>query len=148
MILDGRNRYAAGKAVGYKFVEKDFHEFVGTLKDAEDFVIAANVNRRHLTTAQKQELIGKMIAKYPGLSNRQIAKKCGLSAHSTVAQVRERLLNPPELKKFQEFKRTWEDLPDEHREAFVKEFAVDIREIMGVAADGSSIENPRVASGV
>jgi hypothetical protein len=30
MILDGRNRYAAGKAVGHQFTASDFKEWVGT----------------------------------------------------------------------------------------------------------------------
>jgi len=145
-ILDGRNRYAAAKAVGYEFSESDFQEFEGSYKEAEDFVIAANINRRHLTNVQKQKAITLMLQKYPGLSNRQIARKCGMSAHSTVATVREKLLNPPELKKFKEFKETWEDLTDDHREAFVKEFMPDLREIMNAIVDGSSSENPRVAS--
>jgi ParB-like chromosome segregation protein Spo0J len=101
MILDGRNRYGAAKAISYKFSVKDFREFEGSLREAEEFVIAANINRRNLTNAQKQEVIRQMIQKNPALSNRQIAKKCGMSSHSTVAAVRDKLLNPPELKEFQ-----------------------------------------------
>lgn len=70
-ILDGRNRYAAAKAVGYEFSESDFQEFEGSYKEAEDFVIAANINRRHLTNVQKQKAITLMLQKYPGLSNRR-----------------------------------------------------------------------------
>lgn len=147
-ILDGRNRYAAAKAVGHKFSPKDFREFEGSLQDAEDFAISANINRRHLTNLQKQEVIRKMIVKYPQASNRQIAKKCGLSAHSTVAVIREKLQNPHELKKFRAFKETWEELPDDQREAFVREFMPDIREIMNAVVDGSSSGNPQVATAV
>jgi len=43
-----------------------------------------------------------------------------------VADERERTLNPPELKKFVEFKRTWEGLSDSHRAEFVKEFSRDL----------------------
>jgi hypothetical protein len=108
-------------------------------------VIAANLARRQLTNQQKQEVIRGMIVKYPHLSNRQIAKKCNLSAHSTVAAVRDKLTNPPELKRFRDFKSTWEELPDDQREAFVEEFAADIREILNAIADGSSTRNPQVA---
>jgi len=80
MILDGRNRYAAAKAIGHRFTTKDFREFEGSIKEAEDFVVGANLARRQLNNAQKQEVIRKMLEKYPDLSNRQIAKKCGLSA--------------------------------------------------------------------
>jgi hypothetical protein len=146
MILDGRNRYAAANAVAHDFAPADFREFTGTLREAEEFVIAANINRRNLTNAQKAEVIRQMIQKNPGASNRQIAKKCGMSSHSTVAAVREKLVNPPELKRFRDFKSTWEDLPDEQREEFVKEFLPDLREIMNALADGSSVGNLKVAS--
>jgi ParB-like chromosome segregation protein Spo0J len=146
MILDGRNRHAAAKAIGYNFGPVDFKEFEGSYKEAEDFVIGANLARRQLNNKQKQDVIRKMIAKYPDLSNRQIAKKCGLSAHSTVAEIREKVKNPPELKVFRQFKTTWEDLPDDQREEFVKEFMPDIREIMNAIVDGSSSENPKVSA--
>ena len=35
MILDGRNRYAAGKAAGHHFTLDDFVEWEGTLAEAE-----------------------------------------------------------------------------------------------------------------
>ena len=56
-ILDGRNRYAAGKACGHTFTAKDFKEWNGTLAEAEAWVISTNFHRRQLTTAQKQEVI-------------------------------------------------------------------------------------------
>jgi hypothetical protein len=128
-IIDGRNRYAAGKATGYKFTAANFREFKGTLADAEAFVISTNVHRRHLTNAQKQDFIKTLIEKYPDYSNRQIARICQLS-HATVGQVREKLSNPPELKKFEDFKKTFDELPDYQRRAFVKEFEADIREML------------------
>jgi ParB-like chromosome segregation protein Spo0J len=128
-ILDGRNRYAAGKAAGYKFTAANFKEFKGTLAEAEAFVISTNVHRRHLTNSQKQEFVRTLIEKYPDHSNRQIARICQFS-HVTVGQVRERLLKPPELKKFEEFKKTFDELPDDQRLAFVKEFEADIREML------------------
>jgi ParB-like chromosome segregation protein Spo0J len=128
-ILDGRNRYAAGKATGYKFTAANFKKFEGTPAEAEAFVISTNVHRRHLTNAQKQDFIRTMIEKYPGYSNRQIARICQLS-HATVGQVRDKLLNPPERKRFEEFKKTFDELPDDQRRAFVKEFEADIREML------------------
>src|SRR5262249_40577955 len=104
-ILDGRNRYKAAREVGHKFVPTDFKEFIGTLEQAEAFVWSANYSRRHLTTAQKQTVIRQQIEKYPSWSNRKIARHLGLSSHATVAAVRDRLLNPPEKKKFEEFKK-------------------------------------------
>ncbi len=72
-----------------------------------------------------------MILKYPNESNRQIARRCGLNSHSQVANVRERMKEPsPEQKKFTEFCKTWDALPDFQRETFVKEFAADLREML------------------
>jgi hypothetical protein len=96
-ILDGRNRYAT-KAVGHRFTSANFKTFEGDLDAAETFVNSVNVNRRHLTNAQKQAYIRTLIVKYPDKSNRQIAKKCGFGP-TTVGEVREKLLNPPELVK-------------------------------------------------
>jgi ParB-like chromosome segregation protein Spo0J len=128
-ILDGRNRYAAAKAAGHVFAPENFKIFEGDLDAAETFVNSVNVNRRHLTNAQKQAYIRTLIEKYPDKSNRQIAKKCGFSP-TTVGEVRERLLNPPELVKFREFKKTWEQLPDNQRNDFVQEFKADICEML------------------
>ena len=110
-ILDGRNRYRAAKAVGYKFKPADFETFNGTYAEAEAYVISTNVNRRHLTNAQKQDLIRKMIEK-PGASNRRIAALCGLPSHATVAKVRDAMVNSPEVVKYRKFKETWEGLPN------------------------------------
>jgi hypothetical protein len=44
--------------------------------------------------------IRRMILKYPDESNRGIAKRCGITSHAQVGTVRERMLNPPERKKF------------------------------------------------
>src|SRR5262249_57293507 len=43
--------------------------------DPYDYVLSANVNRRHLTTEQKRDVIAKVIKAKPKLSNRQIAEK-------------------------------------------------------------------------
>jgi hypothetical protein len=76
-ILDGRNRYAAARAVGHAFTPANFKEFKGTLKEAEAYANSVNVKRRHLTNAQKQAYVRNLIAKYPNDSNRQIARVCG-----------------------------------------------------------------------
>jgi hypothetical protein len=126
MILDGRNRYAAAKAVGHPFTAKDFKEWNGTLAEAEAWVISTNFHRRQLTTAQKQEVIQKMIGKNPQLGDREIARLCGVS-HSTVGAARERLSSSPEVRRYEQFKRDWTKLTDEQSSAFVREFASDIR---------------------
>jgi ParB-like chromosome segregation protein Spo0J len=145
MILDGRNRYAAAKACGYKFSAKNFVEWTGTLAEAEAWVISTNLHRRHLTAKQKQEMVRARIRKSPEMSNRQIAKLLGVS-HTMVADERDRTLNPPELKRFNEFKRTWEGLSDEHREAFVREFSVDLADLQRSLLEPSSIKNQKASS--
>jgi hypothetical protein len=59
MILDGRNRYMAAREVGatYRVVE-----FTGN--DPVAYVVSENLNRRHLTDAQRQ-MVGAKIAKLP-----------------------------------------------------------------------------------
>lgn len=131
-ILDGRNRFAAAKAVGHAFKPADFTTFIGTVKEAEAYANSVNVNRRHLTTAQKRAYIERLIGKYPKESSRQIARVCGFS-HVTVEDVRRRLANPPELKRFEEFKRTFDGLSDDRRLAFAREFEADLRDLLAQA---------------
>jgi ParB-like chromosome segregation protein Spo0J len=145
MILDGRNRYAAAKACGHEFSVDDFVQWEGTLAEAEAWVISTNLHRRHLSAKQKQEMVRARIRKSPEMSNRQIAKLLGVS-HTMVADERERTLNPPELKRFAEFKRTWESLPDEHRQAFVQEFNRDIADIQGSLVEDCSTKNQKVGA--
>jgi hypothetical protein len=128
-ILDGRNRYGIAKELGIKLTSENFEAFKGDYAAAEAYVISTNFQRRQLTNAQKQDVIRRMIEKYPDVSNRQIAKLCGIN-HVTVGAVREKLLNPPELERFRAFKKTWDELPDNQRVEFVKEFAADIREML------------------
>lgn len=49
-ILDGRHRFEASKKAD---VKPEFEIFEGTLKEAKQFVIRRNLDRRHLTTEQK-----------------------------------------------------------------------------------------------
>jgi ParB-like chromosome segregation protein Spo0J len=145
MILDGRNRYAAAKACGHVFSLDDFIQWEGTLAEAEAWVISTNLHRRHLSAKQKQEMVRDRIRKAPEMSNRQIAKLLGVS-HTMVADERERTLNPPELRRFAEFKRTWEGLSDEHRQAFVQEFNRDIVDLQRSLVEDCSTGNRKVGT--
>jgi ParB-like chromosome segregation protein Spo0J len=142
-ILDGRNRYAAAKACGHTFTLSDFVQWEGTPSEAEQWVISTNLHRRHLSAKQKQQMVRERIVRPPEMSNRQIAKLLGVS-HTMVADERERTLNPPELKRFADFKRTWEGLSDEHREMFVREFNRDIADIQGALVEDCSTANQKV----
>jgi|SRR5262245_1830554 len=99
MILDGRNRYRALRALGV-FSELEDAEarprqycaaypgwFKGCRYDPAGYVISANIHRRHLTAEQKRELIAKLIAAQPEKSDRQIAKEVKASP-TTVGTVR------------------------------------------------------------
>jgi hypothetical protein len=55
--------------------------------DPYEFVISANIHRRHLTAEQKRELIAKLLKAKPEVSDRQIAKQVKVD-HKTVATVR------------------------------------------------------------
>jgi hypothetical protein len=129
-ILDGRNRYTAAKEIGYLFADKDFETFTGTYAEAEAYVISINMMRRQMTNAQKAAVVERMIMKYPDDSNRKIAGRCGMSSHSFVASVRERMENPPERREFEKFCKTFDNLDDRFRAEFAKKFAADLRELL------------------
>jgi hypothetical protein len=115
-ILDGRNRYAAGRVAGYRFVASNFEEFKEG--DPKAYVIDANVRRRHLSTAQKAEFVKRMIAEYPSMKDRQLAEMCGVG-HMTVWKYRQ----PETDKAFEAFIAKWNTLTKEQRERFIREFA-------------------------
>ena len=58
--------------------------------DPCEFVLSANVHRRHLTAEQKRELIAKVLKAQPEKSNRQVAEQVKAS-HHTVGAVRAEL---------------------------------------------------------
>jgi ParB-like chromosome segregation protein Spo0J len=131
-ILDGRNRYRAAKQVG-RLTPTKFKTFEGDYAAAEAYVFSTNFLRRQMTAAQKQDVICKMLAKYPNESIRQIAKRCGTS-HSYVQKIKDKLNEPtPEQKEFAAFCKTWDALSDPRREEFVRSFAPDIRDLLAVA---------------
>ena len=47
-VLDGRNRLAAGKLIGFPFRRINFRELLCHL-DPQAYVISSNIKRRHLT---------------------------------------------------------------------------------------------------
>jgi ParB-like nuclease domain len=81
-ILDGRNRFEACLLAGVAPVTEEY-----TGDDPLGFVISANVHRRHLTQAQKQEIVAKLLAEHPKLSDRAIGKLAYVD-HKTVGAKR------------------------------------------------------------
>jgi hypothetical protein len=85
-ILDGRNRYNAHLSVGGELLTRQYD----ANKDGDDpaeFVVAMNLHRRHLTSAQKRDVIAKMLKASPEKSDRRIAD-AAKADHKTVADVR------------------------------------------------------------
>jgi integrase len=78
-ILDGRNRYRACLAAGWSLgaileMSINSDSWISDRWDPADYVISANIHRRHLTAEQKHDLIAKLLKAQPEKSNRQIAK--------------------------------------------------------------------------
>ena len=84
-ILDGRNRYAACLEIG---IEPQTVEYDG--EDPVAFVTSANLHRRHLTQAQKAEVVDKLLAAQPEWSNRAIGRLAHVD-HKTVGTKRAEL---------------------------------------------------------
>src|SRR5262249_46229431 len=63
-LVEGRNRYRAGKEVG-ALTPANFKSFEGSYIQAEPYVFSTNFLRRQMSNAQKQEVIRRMIEKHP-----------------------------------------------------------------------------------
>jgi len=95
LLLDGRNRLEAMQRhlrTDDERLEAALDEYTllsGSygLNNPYAYVISANLRRRHLTPAQRRELIGKLLKATPEKSDRAIAKEVGVD-HKTVATVR------------------------------------------------------------
>ena len=83
-ILDGNNRYRACELV--KIAPK-FADFTGDDAAARNYVISANIHRRHLSPDQRREIIVTLLRADPTQSNRQVADTAKVD-HKTVGVVR------------------------------------------------------------
>lgn len=88
-ILDGHHRVQICESLGLvdwpRFVRKGLSE-----EEKRAHARALNLNRRHLTTAQKRDIIEAQLKETPSISSRAIAAQMGVS-HNTVRSVRARL---------------------------------------------------------
>jgi len=139
-LLDGRNRRKALKELGVEITVGMVEAFEGTYADAKAKVYALNFARRQLSAKEQRDVIKNELDEQGGLeaitakrtSARQIAKIVGCS-HNTVGKVIEELQNPKELAKFKEWKTAWnKDLTEEQRLEFVRENAVDLRDLLSM----------------
>jgi hypothetical protein len=81
-VQSGRLRVAAGEGISVLASEY--------IDDPYDYVVSANIHRRHLTTAQRGELIAALLKAKPERSDRATAKIAQVS-DKTVGKVRDRL---------------------------------------------------------
>ncbi len=112
LLLDGRNRLDALEATGVPVIMPEgglnpriTFRFLFAVSNSDapqndpwDYVISANILRRHLTPAQKADVIARILARQPDRSNREIGKLVKAD-HHTVGTVRERLERTGELPK-------------------------------------------------
>ena len=89
-ILDGHHRAKACAELGIECP----YRVAEVAEDARwDYVYIANVSRRHLTAAQRRELIAEYAKRHPEASNREIAAVSG-GSRTLVASVREEIGAP------------------------------------------------------
>jgi len=98
-LLDGRNRLEALEhpdAPLNGMDARDAAEHLDPSIDPYEYVISANLHRRHLTGEQKRELIDKVLKAKPEASDSQIAKQTKTS-DKTVAKRRRKLESTSEI---------------------------------------------------
>jgi ParB-like chromosome segregation protein Spo0J len=88
MILGGFNRWTIAVELGFETVPVEIYRVTEEVR--KELVIKDNLNRRHLTSDQKRNLIAYFLKEDPSRSNREIAKKTGID-HKTVEPVRRQL---------------------------------------------------------
>jgi len=84
-ILDGRNRYLACQKLGISSETREFDAAVEG--DPFDYVLSANLHRRHLTAQQRREVAAKLLKEDPTKSDRRVAEQVKTD-HKTVGAVR------------------------------------------------------------
>lgn len=95
-LLSGWTRLKIARELGFKTVPVDYIEGLDTKENRESFAISENLDRRHLTTEQKRELVKYFLKLNPEKSDRQLAKETGVS-DKTVNKIRENLKSRSEI---------------------------------------------------
>jgi ParB-like chromosome segregation protein Spo0J len=128
-ILDGRNRHRACLEIG---IDPQTVDYDG--KDALAFIISANLHRRHLTSAQKQEVVEKLLAAQPGQSDRAIGKLAHVD-HKTVGTKRAELEERGEIPRVERRADTKGRSYPAHREGASSSALVATHGVIGSKAD-------------
>ena len=99
-ILDGHHRVAICESLGLvdwpRFVRKGLNE-----QEKRKHARELNVSRRHLSSAQKQQIIADQLRETPNISSRAVAAMVGVH-HSTVSAVRKRMVDGGEISHHEE----------------------------------------------
>jgi hypothetical protein len=125
-ILDGRDRYRAGKEAGHSFTARDFKDLLLSI-DPEEFVSSKNDHRRNLDTKQKRALIERKINRHPDRSDKAIAKLVCCD-RKTVASVRDEM-----KKKVETLTKGWSELSTMQRQEFVAGKRGEILTALGIS---------------
>lgn len=98
LILDGHHRSTIAQELG---IEQPPHEQVTGLSEQEkrDLVFTLNGARRHMTREQLREFVVRSLMADPQLSDRQHARRTGVT-HPTVAAIRTELRDAGRLESF------------------------------------------------
>ena len=134
-ILDGRNRYAAAKRVGHKFVDKNF-SLLPVNTDPEAYVYTANAQRRQMTDEEKEALIIRKLRANPDMSDRAIARLVRVDP-KTVGKKRKKI-----AEELTAFTATWDGLPPHSQLAFVNTRREVLSRLLDRALPGGSTNNP------
>jgi hypothetical protein len=126
-LLEGRHRRKAALQAGHQWRLEDFKMFMGTLAEAELYVVSINSLRRHLSKEQKEKLVLELLKRHPNMSSRKLAVLCGVS-HTTILKLRKPTEDDSKLKALL---RAWENATVVDQERFVQTHRVDICEMVG-----------------
>lgn len=94
-VLAGATRLSIARELGFTEIPIERMDYLPK-DDREQFAIDDNLNRRHLTRAQKRALIDRELKTAPHQSSRVIADKTGTN-HTTVSNRRKQLQSTGEI---------------------------------------------------
>ena len=126
-LLEGRHRRKAALQAGHRWHLEDFKMFIGTVEEAELYVVSINCLRRHHSKEQKEKLVLEFLKRHPNTSSRKLAVLCGVS-HTTILKLRKPTEDDSKLKALL---RAWENATVVDQERFVQTHRIDICEMVG-----------------